>query len=122
VKKTDNTNYNGQKTKGQKDKQWCTKHYARNKRSSNTKPTENNECSGRLSRSYSTCDTRRVSLIVSYKSLCLCILIYYCKLDQSMVIYRQCQQYFCYIVAVEEIGTPRIIPMTFLKSSTQYIT
>ena len=73
VKKTDNTNYNGQKTKGQKDKQWCTKHYARNKRSSNTKPTENNECSGRLSRSYSTCDTRRVFLIVSYKSLFLCI-------------------------------------------------
>ena len=32
--------YNGQKKKGQKYKQWCTKHYTENKKLSNPNPTK----------------------------------------------------------------------------------
>ena len=53
-------------SKRKKHKQWSTKHYIDNQRSSNANPSKNRgefRCPGRVGSSCSTCDTSRVSLV-----------------------------------------------------------
>jgi hypothetical protein len=68
IRKSKNRQYNGQKKKKQKDKQWSTKHNHKTKDRVTWTPLKTGgdlRCSGRVSSSCSTSDTRRVNLVIN---------------------------------------------------------